>query len=1210
MVLGPHRWYIYFGRKGPSVLEKLMRLESITLHGFKSFGEKTVVRVLPGITGIVGPNGCGKSNVADAVRWALGEQSAKSLRGQRMEDLIFHGSQSRKPVGLAEVELAFGNDGTLSVPWAEVSVTRRLYRTGESEYLLNGGPSRLRDILDLFAGTGANPRAYSVMDQDKLNHVLTAKPHERRVFIEEAAGIARYKQQRNETQGKLDATRANLVRVRDVMDEVKRQLSSLERQAKKAQQYKALQTTKRDLSLAVLAAEYVARVAEGERLAEELTRLRDQEQVLRTRSAQLAAREARQRERLQESDHRLSDLRQSVQKVQGELERLLERREQMGVQLAELGEETLRLDAEIRATSDRLGAIVGERETARESLTEASRLVEERGRTADALTAALERHREALAAERDRAEAARLEQVRVAAERVDLMRHAGELREREAQLRRRAERLAVELGQAEAEAAGILALRASLVQARDAAQTELGALASERERLATRLAAEERGLAETESALANARVTLAARRSSLEALAELERAREGYGAGVRAVFREGRVAALTGVVGTVADLLEVPKGLERAIEAVLGERLQWVVVERFEHARAAVAYLSERSLGAATFLPLEHLPAPAGPPPDEHGVSWVARSVGAPSLSLVHHLLGQVAIVDHLDEAEALWRRNGVVATYVTPIGEVLGPTGRLHGGGQAPAADVEHSLLTRKRQLRELEEEVRRLSTSVNEAQAEVGRHEAEVTTIRAEIAEIERTLHAREAAQLAGEKDLEQAGREHERVHRHRETIQTEARQVAQECEETVATLGQLEARVALARDAEATHEARMARLREAIEAAQARETELVAQTTACRVDVASTTERVEALGRELTRIDDIERDFTGRIEQARARQVQLADRRTWLTEERERTDASASEIAVERDRKDAEVREASEHHEGLLAELRAIETDQRTVDGELARLVASIHEIDLGATECRVRREELGQEAWRAYGVDAAALAAHHDPARDLGTARAQIAELEEKLAAIGPVNLVADDEYRELDERLAFLQTQHDDLVASIKDLERALRGMTRSAQERFAQAFQEINRHFSELFQRLFEGGRAELRLVEAEEGGDPLDTGVDLMAQPRGKRLQSVTLLSGGERALTGLALLFAIFYFRPSPFCVLDEVDAPLDDANIHRFLRVLRELTSRTQFLVITHNRKTMEATDVLYGVTMEEPGLSKLVSVNLNAEVSLSK
>src|SRR5437667_127516 len=918
-----------------------MRLESITLHGFKSFGEKTVVKVLPGITGIVGPNGCGKSNISEAVRWALGEQSAKSLRGQRMEDLIFHGSQSRKPVGLAEVELTFRNDGTLSVPWAEVSVARRLYRTGESEYLLNNSAARLRDILDLFAGTGANPRAYSVIDQDKLNHVLTAKPHDRRVFIEEAAGIARYKQQRNETQGKLDATKQNLVRVRDVMDEVKRQLSSLERQAKKAQQYKALQTTKRDLSLVVLAAEYMARVAEGERRAAELSHLRDQEQTLRTR-----------------------------------------------------------------------------------------------------------------AAERDRAEATRLEQVRVAAERVDLMRHAGELRERAAQLRRRAERLAAELSDATAEAAGIDALRASLVQARDVAQTELGALAGERAELATRLAAEERRLAEAEGALANARVTLAAHRSSLDALAALERAREGYGAGVRAVFDQEHAEALTGVVGTVADLLEVPLGMERAIEAVLGERLQWVVVERFEHARAAVEYLGAHSLGAATFLPLEHLPPPTGPQPDANDVRWVARNVGAPSLSLVHHLLGQVAIVEHLDQAEALWRRNGVVATYVTPAGAVLGPTGRLHGGGQARPADVEHSLLARKRRLRELDDEVRRVSTNVDETQERVARFETEVSAIRGQVAEIERTLHAREAERLASEKDLEQATREHDRLHRHRETIEVEARQVALEAEEPDGTVAQLEQRVTVARAAETAHEARMARLREAIETAQVRETELVAETTECRVALASTTERVEALGRELTRIDDIERDLTARIDQARARQAQLTDRRAWLAEERERTDASARELAVERDRMDVEVRQAAEGHEGLAEELRAIEADQRAGDGDLGRLVASIHEIDLGATECRVRREELAQEAWRAYGMDQAALAARHDPAGDLETVRGRIVELEEKVAAIGPVNLDAADEYRELDERLGFLQTQHDDLVGSIKDLERALRGMTRTAQERF------------------------------------------------------------------------------------------------------------------------------------------------------------
>src|ERR671924_238355 len=284
-----------------------MRLESVTLHGFKSFGEKAVVKVLPGITGIVGPNGCGKSNVSESVRWALGEQSAKALRGQRMEDLIFQGTGTRKAVGLAEGELLFSNDGTLAVPWSEIAVARRLFRTGESEYLLNKQPSRLRDILDLFAGTGANPRAYSVMDQDNLNHALPAKPHERRVFIEEAAGIARYKQQRNETQGKLDAARQNLVRVRDVMDEVKRQLGSLERQARKAQQYKALHGERRELALALVAADFASLTAQAAQLATELEALRETEQAQRTRAAALAAREAQQREIILASDHALSD---------------------------------------------------------------------------------------------------------------------------------------------------------------------------------------------------------------------------------------------------------------------------------------------------------------------------------------------------------------------------------------------------------------------------------------------------------------------------------------------------------------------------------------------------------------------------------------------------------------------------------------------------------------------------------------------------------------------------------------------------------------------------------------------------------------------------------------------------------------------------------------------------------------------------------------
>src|SRR5262245_27668835 len=1207
-----------------------MRLESIVLHGFKSFAERTEIKVLPGVTCVVGPNGCGKTNVGESIKWALGEQSAKSLRGQRMEDVIFYGSQSRKAVGMAEVELRFSNeDGAVGVPWSEIAVARRLYRTGESEYLLNKTVTRLRDILDLFAGTGANPRAYSVMDQDKLNHVLTAKPHERRVFIEEAAGIARYKQQRGETQGKLEAARQNLVRVKDVMDEVKRQLGALERQARKAQQFKALESERRDLRLALVAADHAALVAEGERLDGELGGRRRREEELRLRRTHLGAREASQNEVIQTSDHRLGDLRQSLQKVQAEMERLLERREQMGAQLAEAIEEGARLEEEIRLATERLAAIVSERATTRTALADTERLVGERTEAALMLEDQVARHRAALVDERGRLEAVRLTQVRVAGERTDLTRSAGELRERAVQLSRRAERLAAELAEAETEAGRLTTARASLVAARDQAITDLASLAADREQLASALHERERALAAAEARLAEGRVTLAARRSSLEALAELERAREGYGSGVRAMFAERGQPRVAGIVGTVADLLDVPPDLERAVEAVLGERLEWIVVERFEQARAAVAYLDDHSAGAATFLPLEAIgnggprarpPAPvqnhpvadrgaSAEKPDDPAIAhtspavrWVVQHVAARAPRLLEYLLGNVAIADHLDQAVALWRRNGVFATYVTPQGEVLAPTGRLRGGAGTGA--IERSLLARKRQIRELEDEVRALDADVTTAQEEATWLSGDVAALRANIAACEHTLGSRQADRVAGEKDLEQAVRDHERVVRHTETVRLEAAQVGREADETAVMLTRLEQRIAAAREAEAAHETTMAGLRTAIDGAQQREAALVTELTACRVDVASVAERAEALGREIVRIDQMEADLDDRLVQARARQTHLAERKVWLGQERDRTDESARQVAVERDHIAGEVRTAAEQHEALLVELRAVEQEVRDVDGAVRTLVTGIHELELAATERRVRREELALEAGRSFGVDETALRACHDPARDLAALRTRLDELEQRLAAIGPVNLVADEEYRELDERLTFLRTQHDDLTASIKDLEKALRGMTRTAQERFTHAFHEINREFSRIFERLFEGGRAELRLVEAEEGGDPLDTGVELMAQPRGKRLQSVTLLSGGERALTGLALLFAIFYYRPSPFCVLDEVDAPLDDANIHRFLRVLRELTSQTQFLVITHNRRTMEAADILYGVTMEEPGLSKLVSVNLRA------
>ncbi len=1188
-----------------------MRLQHILIQGFKSFAEKTDVEVFPGVTCIVGPNGCGKSNVADAIRWALGEQSPKTLRGHKMEDVIFHGSASRKAVGLAEVSLVFDNDGSLAgdlnVPWSEIGVARRLYRTGESEYLLNKSVCRLRDVQDLFAGTGVNPKAYALMDQDRLNHVLTAKPWERRIFIEEAAGVARYKQQRAETQGKLDATRQNLLRVRDVMDEVKRQVGSLERQAKKAQQYKALHQERQALDLAMMAADYAGLTAAHEALEQEMGRLRREEETQRVTIAQIESREATLRATIQESDYRLADLRQSAQKFQGELERLLERREQMGAQIRELGEEELRLAEEVRSLGERRAAVGVEREETIRGLGEARERFGERERQVRALEADLEACRGELGRRREALEGLRLEQIRTAGERAEMTRSAGELRERLAQVERRRERLQSETTAARAEADLLAAARRRLESSFEQAGAQLSLLTGEREQVDQELQGQEGLRVQAQEALALLRVSLAAKESALDSLLRLEREREGYGSGVRSLFSGHGAAAVAGIIGTVADLLDVPAGLEAAVEAVLGDRLQWVIVDRFEQGRAALSYLEREGAGAATLLALETLRGSAAPPPleDDPEIMWADRLIGGPRPELVRHLLGRVGVVRHLDAAEALWRRNGVVATYVTRAGEVLSAAGALTGGRRDGERHVnEQSLLGRKRAIRQLADEVGVLGRNVEESQRRLHALEVAVDSLRARQGMLQVSVHAQETARLSGGKDLEATRRESERVLRHLETLEAEARLVSAESVETDGELVSLEGRLTDIEAREGSLEREMATLRERLETDQAAEGLLLSGATAGRVELATVLERVESLGRDIERLASLGCEFETRIEESGARRAQIIERRQELAREQERTDDHAREVGAERDRMERDVALRAEEHNHRLEERQVTETELRDAQRQLDALVGRIHEIDIRETEGRVRREELLQEAGRRHAVSGAeGLLAAYDPTRDLEATRSRHLELAEKLEGMGPVNLVADDEYRELTERLEFLRSQHDDLVQSMKDLEKALRGMTRTAQDRFQEAFEQINRHFGEIFSRLFEGGRAELRMVPPEDGEeDPLELGVELMAQPRGKRLQAVTLMSGGERALTGLALLFAIFYYRPSPFCVLDEVDAPLDDANIHRFIRVLRELCTQTQFIVITHNRKTMEAADVLYGVTMQEPGLSRLVSVKL--------
>ena len=1179
-----------------------MRLQSVTLFGFKSFADRTEVRVLPGITAIVGPNGCGKSNISDALRWALGEQSPKALRGHRMEDVIFHGSASRRPLGLAEVLLTFSNDGELAVPWSEVGVGRRLYRDGESEYLLNKTGCRLKDIHDLFLGTGVNPKAYALMEQERLAHILTAKPLDRRVFVEEAAGITRYKLQRAETLGKLEATRQNLLRVRDVIDEVKRQLASLERQAKKAQQHKALQAERRTIEVALLAAEHATLAEEETRLGLEEASERTRAEAGQTRAAALGAALELARADVMTAEQRAAEARHVLQRAELELEGCVGRAEQLRLVERDLGAEVGRLGEEAEALSLRLKMLSEERRTKGTLLETIRREFAELQARAVAEEAALDELRGRLRSGREAAESRRGEQVGLAGRRSELGQVLGAFDERRGHLNRRLERLKAERVEAEAERARIEAARGAASSRVGAAAARVAALELELRELATDAGSAAADRAASAEAVETCRVTLASRRSSRAALEELEAQRAGYAQGVQAVFAAAGESRLGGVVGTVADLLDVPRELEQAVESALGERLQWVVMETFEAAKTALGYLGRSGGGQATFLPLDWLNgSPTAHVATDPGVVGLAETLvvsGQPRL--VANLLGSTVVVRDLGAAERLYAQNGHGASFVTVAGELLGPPGALGGGRVAGGGDA--SLLARKRAIRDFGGEIRRLEVELEEMQERVRRADARLAALDDTQRERAAAREGAEVERLTASKDLEQVVREGERVALLVEAIRTELTQLRADAAGVEAEAQGHRQALAEVEASAARVASEIAELLAGIEADAQDEARRSQAFLDAQVELAALAGRIDTVQSDLARNQTDDSEAQERIRSGEERLLAARRRLEEGAVERRRLDARAEAVRAERNQTEAVARAAAEAVREQTEAVTRTGDELRGAEAELHRASRVVQEHAIRLAELRVRRQDLEADARRRFEVEADALRLAHEPERDLAELRARLEAVAQRITALEPVNLIADEEYRELDERLGFLRTQHDDLSASIRDLEKALRGMTRTAQERFLEAFEAINRNFQELFTRLFEGGRAELRLVETPEGGDPMDTGIEMVAQPRGKRLQAISLLSGGEKALTGLALLFAIFYYRPSPFCLLDEVDAPLDDANIHRFTRVLRELSSQTQFVVITHNRKTMEAADVLYGVTMEEPGLSRIVSVNL--------
>jgi chromosome segregation protein len=1183
-----------------------MHIKKLEIAGFKSFVDRTPIHFDHDVVGIVGPNGCGKSNIVDAIRWVLGEQSAKHLRGRAMEDVIFNGSESRGPHGLAEVTITFDNTNpeyAATLPpefrdYPEIGVTRRLFRDGTSEYLINKTQVRLRDVTELFLGTGVGTKAYSIVEQGRIGQIVSARPEDRRLFIDEAAGITKYKQRRKMAERKMDLTRQNLLRVTDIINEIDRNRASLKRQVAKAERFLDYRRELEDLVLLdashkLLELTVTRKVAEEgheaarQALADERAKLRDAEAVLDAERAQAAGIEAS----TDESARAAFDADNQVSQLQAEIERAKER-------LTYLDHRLMGGNLELESTLGKARELSAEQAQVAIKVEELGS--DERAREVDALkeTEALT----ALQAEESQASAKVLEirkstgelSARVAAQGARL----DGIAQRREEGRTRRDKLAAERDVLEGEHTDAHARKtalersvAELAEGKKLTQSERESLEHENEGLRGRQL-------ESERAVDAAKNELSLKRNRLRALEDLHRRLEGVGAGARALLGKGDAR----VLGLVADRIDTPEELTAAVAGLLGSRLQCVVVADRAAGLELLDDLKQSERGRAEVLPARP-PYVAGARalPEEAGIlGRLIDRLGYAEADepLVRSLVGDAVLVSTAaDAVRVAASHTGVTA--VALDGTVAHPDGVVSGGS---GDDVASAMLEHKREMHLLTDEVARL-------EAEAARTSAEHNALRARLAEVGTALekarqfaHEGELAHVTAEKDLARTSGDIQRIEARRTTVTNELEELDRSLSESTEAEGTCRAELdtANAELAQVTHT-----LTRAEETAADWRERVAAQSTLVterRVRLAQVREQSGAAREAALRIENA-------LNELNQRSGQLQQE---LTEAAASYGETAATIVLTREARGEAAQRARDAHEALeLARTRleqarqslaALETSLRTVRESLEQHDEVCRAQELTLQRIGIERQHLLASIREKFrGLDLLRVVGdyHARPLPD-DEQRRRIDELSQLIDRMGPVNLDARAEHEQAEKRFHELNDQKVDIEKALEELDRAIRHMNKESRRRFRETFDSVNALFKKTFARLFRGGRAELVLTDAE---DLLGAGVEIQAQPPGKKLGNIELMSGGEKALTAVSLIFAIFQHRPSPFCILDEVDAPLDEANVARYNEMIRALTSQSQFVLITHIKKTMQSTDVLYGVTMGEPGVSRIVSVKVN-------
>ncbi|MBI3616209.1 MAG: chromosome segregation protein SMC [Candidatus Omnitrophica bacterium] len=1186
-----------------------MRFKKLELLGFKSFAEPTELLFEPGVTAIVGPNGGGKSNLADSIKWVLGEQSARELRGGRMEDLIFNGSESRDPINYAEVSLTLDNaDKTLPIEYTDVTIARRLYRSGESEYLLNGTTVRLKDIQQLLMGTGVGTSAYSLFEQGRIEQIISARPEDRRAIFEEAAGITKFKSQKREALRKLDETESNLARVSDVVAEIKRQIQSLERAVRRAKAYQEQfeQLKKMEVRVALSAQTELTKQLEAKE--EALKGIQDRLAGIEQELAGQESRLGEERQAVAQADQDLAQARESYlgvthrqetirHRLEVAAERITEsrtRREQL-IQEMDAAEEQIR---QLKTNQQELSAVLAQAQAQRSGKEDHLLRIQKQ------LEECANRIGQAeiwIADAQDRLLEETASQVRVKNELNRIHQEATRMEARHSRLQIEGSKVSGERTEGSSQ---VQELEQAFAQAKEGVDQ----LVQERAQRRDQLTGTEKTLVQIKQKVAGLEQESTKLNSQLELLKGLLESHEGYSSGVRellAAFDQGRLSK-EGVSGVLAELIRVKEEETAAVDAALGSFAQGVVVESAPVAERCRQYLEQSKSGRVLFLIRDRVPGqPAGERNDlgNSAVALIDRIGITPHLEpLLRMLLSDTWLVPDRAAAETFLDKRGQpifnsLSRFVTPAGELYSPVSALLG-----SVSPEGLVVGRASRLQSLEVATAHLETQLDEARGQLGRAEQEYQVQRQVIGSLEETLQER-SHQLQGiQATLSSARASLSKLELEQELLRTEYEQANAELEQIRGEAGRMEKELAVKDQGLAQLEGRIGQAQEQIAQAVREREEISVVQARLKAEMASFDQVMESRRSSLRLLEQTLEGSLAQLEASRSELARLEESKKQCEAVQMALEAGLEASAQEEIGAKGKVAVADERKAKTLSAARAQERNWLVLSRQVEQLQSQLHQHQMEQAQVNFQSEQIHSRLNQVYQVNLEELPPDQQaPAaeEELAGLQEKIQELSQKLQRMGPVNLGSIDEERELQTRYEQMVSQQNDLLKAKENLHEAITKINRTTRAMFRETFEAIQKEFHVTFKQLFGGGEARLVLLDEE---DLLESGIEIIARPPGKPVQAISLLSGGEKTLTSIALLFAIFRVKPSPFCLMDEIDAALDETNIGRFTNALKEFLKDSQFIIITHNKKTITMADVMYGITMAESGVSKIVSVKL--------